>query len=183
MAVASVELTEDEKKLVGGVEFDPLSIRGGVEVVTAVCGAAKELWQSLIDRKAIPEHRLRFFADPDYNITGHGSSREQMLERNSRGRDIFASVQFLPHLRYFIYGPSLPPAVIDDFQNKVKECGMVTSGDIIPLGVHARKQTRTYALDNGSAAEEFYKLALECGLAEHEARSIRDRVKTKRSGR
>jgi hypothetical protein len=98
-------------------------------------------------------------------------------ERNSHGRDILTSVHFLTYLRYFIYGPSLPPAVIEGFQEEVKACGMVTSGDIIPLGNRARKEARGAALDNGSAAEEFYKLALECGLEEYEARSIRDRVK------
>ena len=57
---------------------------------------------------------------------------------------------------------------------------MVTSGNIIPLGDSAKKLTRTHGLDKGHAAEEFYKLALECDLAEYEARSIRDRVKKAR---
>lgn len=177
MAVIPVTLTEDEKKLLARIEFDPLTIKGGVEVVTAVCQAAKALAESLLGRKAIPTHRLRFFADPEYNIGGHGSSRKQVLEQNSHGHDILTSVHFLKHLRYFIYGPSLPPEVIEGFQEEVKACGMVTSGDIIPLGDRARKEARAAALDYGRAAEEFYKLALECGLEEYEARSIRDRVK------
>ncbi len=180
MAVLPVDLTEDEKKVLDRIEFDPLKVRGAVEVVTAVCQAAKALAESLLERKAIPAHRLRFFADPDYNIGGHGSSRKQVLERNSHGQDILTNIHFLKYLHYFIYGPSLPPAVIEGFQEKVKACGMVTSGDIIPLGDYAKKQTRIHALDKSSAAEEFYKLALECGLQEYEARSIRDRVKKAR---
>ena len=60
----------------------------------------------------------------------------------------------------------LPVPVIDSFQREVKACGMVTSGDIIPLGDHAKKLMRLHHLDKGRAAEEFYKLALDCGLEE-----------------
>jgi hypothetical protein len=180
MAVSSVELTGAEKKLLARIEFDPLGITGGVEQVNAVCHAAQELTRSLLNRNAIPDHRLRFFADPEYNIGGHGSSRKQILERNANGKDILTSAHFLKYLRYFIYGPSLPDAVIESFGKAVKDCGMVTSGDIIPLGDTAKKLTRKYGLANNEAAEEFYKLALEYGLQEYEARSIRDRVKKSR---
>jgi len=176
MAVSPIDLTEAEKRLADRIEFDASKIKGGVEEVEAVCAAARELATSLLNRKAIPPHRLRYFADPDYNVGGHGSSRKQILERNSTGRDILTNVHFLAYLRYFIYGPSLPPAVIESFQKEVKACGMVTSGDIIPLGDHAKKLTRSHQLDRNRAPEEFYKLALESGLQEHEARSIRDRV-------
>ena len=180
MAIVPVTLTENEKKILSRIEFDPLKIRGGANAVIAVCQAAKELAESLENRSAIPAHRLQFFVDPEYNIGGHKSSRKEIFERNWNGEDIRTSPHFLQYLRYFIYGPSLPPAIIEGFQQKVKACGMVTSGDIIPLGEHAKGQTRDHALDRGSTAEEFYKLALECGLQEHEARSIRDRVKKSR---
>jgi hypothetical protein len=79
-----------------------------------------------------------------------------------------------------VHGPDLPAAVLDGFAAKVAACGSVTSGDIVPLGEYAKQQTRAHGLDGGGAAEEFYKLALECGLEEYEARSIRDAVKTVR---
>lgn len=180
MAVSPVELTESEKKLLDRIEFDALKIRGGVNAVEAVCAAARDLALSLLNRKAIPAHRLRFFADPEYNIGGYGSSRKNLFERNSNGSDILTSPHFLEYLRYFIYGPSLPAHVIESFQNAVKECGMVTSGDIIPLGDTAKRLTRTQNLERGQAAEDFYKLALECGLKEYEARLIRNRVKKAR---
>jgi hypothetical protein len=119
---------------------------------------------------------LRFFADPDYNIGGHGISRKERFERNARGKDIMTHVDFLRYLRYFIYGPALRDGAIEAFQAKVASCGMVTSGDIIPLGDLAKRLMQTHGLQSGKAAEEFYKLALECGLQEGEARSIRYRV-------
>jgi|SRR5581483_558758 len=177
MTVTQVVLTESEKNLVDRIQFDPLKIEGGVERVQAVCSAARELALSLLNRKAIPEHRIRFFKDPDYNIGGHGSSRQQIMERNLNGKDFLASVHFLKYLQYFIFGPSLPAPLIDRFGEVVKNCGNVTSGDIIPLGDEAKKLVRKHGLESNNAAEEFYKLALECGLQEYEARSIRDRVK------
>src|SRR5260370_939608 len=98
MAVCPVALTDAEKKLVDRIEFEPLNIKGGPEEVQAVCDTARELTLSLLKRKAIPDHRLRFFDDPDYNIGGHGSSRKQIFERNARGHDILASVHFLKYL-------------------------------------------------------------------------------------
>jgi hypothetical protein len=174
--MSSIDLTGAEKKLAERIEFDPLKIEGGVEEVEKVCRAARELAVSLFHRKAIPEQRLRYFNDPEYNVGGHGSSRKQILERNSNGRDILANVHFLKYLHYFVYGSSLPPAIIESFQKEVKACGMVTSGDIIPLGNHAKKLMRSYQLDRGPTAEEFYKLALDSGLREYQARSIRDSV-------
>ena len=83
---------------------------------------------------------------------------------------------FLKHLRYFLYGPALPDTVIAAFRQKVMDCGMVTSGDIVPLGDEAKRLTRAHGLEPAQAAEEFYKLALECGL-DGDAKSIRDAVK------
>jgi hypothetical protein len=56
----------------------------------------------------------------------------------------------------------------------------VTSGDIIPLGDCAKRLMRAHGLDSGKAAEEFYKLAFECGMEEYEAKMIRDKVKRAR---
>jgi len=79
-----------------------------------------------------------------------------------------------------LYGPDLPAEVAGAFRKKVFDIGFVTSSDIVPLGAFARELTRTNRLDGGHAAEEFFKLALDCGLELYEARSIRDSVKTLR---
>jgi len=88
MAVVPIDLTEEEKALLSRIEFDPLKIKGGVESVTTICQAAKAVAESLLKRKAIPAHRLRFFVDPEYNVGGHGSSRKEWFERDSHGQDI-----------------------------------------------------------------------------------------------
>lgn len=180
MPIAPIPLTEAEKALLERIEFDALRISGGPEQVNAVCSAARELTLSLLKRKAIPDHRVQWFTSPEHNIGGYKSSRKENFERNAHGADILSHVHYLPYLRYFIFGPQLPAAVIDRFGEAVKDCGMVTSGDIIPLGDTAKRLTRDYNLDKHEAAEEFYKLALEHGMVDYEARSIRDRVKKSR---
>lgn len=137
--------------------------------------------KSLIARKAIPEVRTSYFNNPDLNIGGRGRSRAGIFEKNgTRGEAIFRHPHFLKYLHYFLYGPDLPPQVLEAFRQNVADIGFVTSSDIVPLGALARQLTRTNRLDSGDAAEEFFKLALDCGLELYEARSIRDSVKAAR---
>jgi hypothetical protein len=178
----AVELTEQERRLLNRIELDALSLKH--ENARQNGDLACELMKSLLLRNAIPEVRMEYFSIPQFNVGGHGSSRMAIFERNgTRGDDIFKHPHFLKYLSYFIYGARLPDRVIRDFCHEVQKCGQVTSGDIAPLGKFAKRQTRSEQLDPGTAAEEFYKLALDCRLSESTARSIRDDVKRVRRGR
>lgn len=137
--------------------------------------------RSLIARKAIPEARVRFFNDPEYNIGGHGRSRREVFEKNgTRGEEIFRHPNFLKHLHYFLLGARLQAGVVAAFEGMVAECGHVTSGDVVPLGAFARQQTRAYRLQPAEASEEFYKLALDLNLGQSYASAIRDAVRRAR---
>jgi hypothetical protein len=95
----------------------------------------------------------------------------------TRGVDIFRHPNFAQYLRYFVYGPDLPKPVIDAFQRKVIACGTpFTGSDALTVADFARGLTRSYSLDRRKAPEEFYKLALDCGLDAGDARSVRDSV-------
>jgi hypothetical protein len=174
----TVGLTEPEQALAAQINFEPSRTAHDATAVRASGEAAAALMKSLKARKAIPEVRVQWFTDPEYNVGGHGASRQDIFVKNgARGDDILRHPHFLKHLHYFIYGPDLPASVIEIFEQEVADCGGVTSGDIIPLGNHAKQQVRTHGLDTDKAAEEFYKLALESGLDASDARSIRDAVK------
>lgn len=139
---------------------------------------AGELTEILLARKAIPAQRLSWFTEPEHNIGGHGSSREQVFRRNAQpGTDIHRHPHFLQYLRYFIHGPDLAERVMSAFEAEVTDCGMITSGDVPRLAKAARRQARTHGLDAKDAGEEFYKLALELGLDAGQARTIRDSVR------
>lgn len=167
-----VELTERERELIARIDFDPHEMRlhgRFEEVLEESCVAAKDLALSLLGRDAIPEIRRRYFTDPDLNV-GSKRSRKEIFEGNGTGGDaILEHAHFLPYLKYFVYGPELPKQTIAGF------CELVNDDvERDRLRIYAREEVRQRSLDRRDAAEEFYKLALECGLYESDARSVRD---------
>ncbi len=139
--------------------------------------AGCQLARSLVARGAVPRARWRYFTDPELNI-GRKKSRKGIFEANGvRGADILLDAAFLPYLYYWIFGPDLPEAVIGWFLAAAQHGSNVRS-----LRHLARQATRDCALEPLNAAEEFFKLALEAGLDEDCARSIRDAVRSMRAG-
>lgn len=172
-----IALTAVEQELLDKLTFD-VQLSTPYEERLKNLDHAGELTECLLERSAIPQHRLDWFTQPEHNIGGRGSSREEIFRRNaSPGADIFRHPHFLKHLRYFIFGPDLPEQLMSSFQIEVEKCGMVTSGDIIPLANFARQQVRMCSLDARHASEEYFKLALEAGLDADQARTIRDKVR------
>lgn len=168
-------LTQTERELLATIAFD---VPEGDEAVKRNGQAVCALMKSLIARKAIPELRVKWFTDPAYFPGGRGKSRKQMFERNGCiGDEIFRHPHFLEYLRTFLYGANLPATAIAQFREAVVDCGQVTSGDIVPLGKKARDIARAHELAAHNVCEEFYKLALECGIWRSYAEHIRDAVK------
>lgn len=166
-----VQLTAEEQELLARI---PFSKGYEYETYKETSAVAVALTRSLLQRKAVPQIRVRYFTDPDLNI-GSTRSRKEVFEKNgTQGEDILRHVHFLPHLRYFIFGPDLPEPVIQGFRDiLIDDCG--TSGEVRDqLRQFARHSVRRFSLNRKDAAEEFYKLALECGLVEWEAGSVRD---------
>lgn len=179
---SSIELTSEEETLVSKIDFHPASSEHhGVEYWRGVGEASLALMKSLVARGVIPEARTKYFTDPEFNVGGRGKSRAATFEKNgTRGEAIIRHPHFLKYLHYFLYGPDLPENVTIAFRKKVGDIGFVTSSDIAPLGALARQLTRANGLNSGDTGEEFFKLALDCGLEMHEARFIRDSVKSAR---
>lgn len=170
----TIGLTAEEQTLAEAIEFEALNLKDHIHAEQNA-QLAVALMRSLIARDGIPEQRRKYFGDPAYHPGGRGSSRKQMFERNGcRGEAILRHPHFLAYLRYFIHGADLPPRVVAEFRTAVEECGMVTSGDIIPLGHKARTLARRLGLSRHEAREEFYKLALDCGLSSSTATAIRE---------
>ena len=152
MTAFVIPLTDEEKQLLIAINFDPPA--GSPELHTANGDEVVGLMYSLLDREAIPIHRIRWFTDPEYDPGGRGSSRERIFERNgTSGESIFRHGNFLKHLRYFLFGPALPSDLMDRFTRAAVECGNVTSGDIGPLSRFARTLARSQHVE-GDAAED-----------------------------
>lgn len=171
-------LTEEEQAVFVQIEFDVLPIHVDRSAAIHNGALACELTKLLQDRDAIPQHRWEYFINPDYNIGGRGKSRYDVFRENLRsGQDICEHPHFLPYLRYFVLGPDLPKSVLHAFTWAVKECGTVTSGDLLPLGNLANKLTKKLGVARDTAREEFFKLVLEFGVQPNSARTIRDQIR------
>lgn len=169
----AIELSPEEKALLAALSFltpqESADYQRNGEIVL-------ELTQRLIAREAIAEHRLRYFTDPQYHPSNRRQSRQDVFERNGcKGESILRHSHFLPHLRYFIFGANLPETLRNTFKAAVEECGEVTSGDIAPLADKAKALARRFGL-GADVREEFYKLALDCGLSESDATAMRAAV-------
>jgi len=175
----AIELTAEERALLERIKFDPSDIANPDEH-HANGDAVVALMKSLNGRKAIPEHRVRYFSDPSFYVGGHGKSHQQIFEKNGcRGDDILRHAHFLPYLRYMLFGADLPQNAINAFASAVADCGQITSGDAIILSTAAKDIARANYRDK-RAAEEFFKLALDAGLEPDVARYVRDAVGTVR---
>lgn len=181
----AIELNEKERDLASRIDFNPAGGSYNRDSWQPIADAMADLMQSLLQRDTIPDHRKRFFTDPEYNIGGHGLSRLQVFEKNgTRGDAIFRHGNFVKYLRYFLFGPDLPKSLIEAFQRKVADCGTpFTSGDALIVAHFARNLTRSHGLTGPEVAEEFYKLALDCGLDANDARTIRNCVQKVKASR
>ncbi len=181
MPALAVELTEAEGELFALINFYPAHTPHDYHAALASGEAARELTTSLLQRNAIPEVRILYFTHPELNIGRTKSSRKEIFEKNGcSGDEILRHPHFVKYLRYFIFGADLKEAIVEAFDRKVAACGPVTSGDYETLAVYAKHQVRLHHLVSRDAAEEFYKLALDCGLDDQVARYIRDAVKRMR---
>jgi hypothetical protein len=180
MNKSDIELTSEESEVFAQINLDPHALKG-FEDSQQNANLVEFLMESLIDRKAIPDVRISFFTNPEYNSGGRGKSRQEIFENNgTKGKAIFRHAHFLRHLRYFVCGPNLPPGLIAGFRAEVENCGNITSGDTPTLVNYAKQQTKAQGLEPKKAAEEFYKLALDCGLDTYYADAVQKSVQKMR---
>jgi hypothetical protein len=171
---AKIQLTQEEDELLKTIDFD-LS-QSDWEARRACLEAAGALTESLLKRGTIPEIRRRYLTDAELNIGGHGKSRIQGFTTHGLGHsETFRHGNFLKYLRYFIYGPDLPPATIEGF-TKIINDDSGTSGEVLDqLCRFTRAEVRRGLPDERyKLPEEFFKLALEKGVDLHVARCVRD---------
>ncbi|MBB4373545.1 hypothetical protein GGD63_006368 [Bradyrhizobium sp. cir1] len=129
--------------------------------------------KSLIDRGAIPQHRVSFFTDPKYKPGRLKGSRQSLFERNgTRGEEIFEHPHFKPYLRYFLHGCELPTGAISEFEREVDNPEWVSGSDGIDLAKKAIAICRRHRIPKHEAVEEFFKLALDMGISFSQANTI-----------
>lgn len=176
MQIQKVELTPDELSLYNKIPFTKSGTKLSHEDSLVGSGASIQLVHSLSQRKAIPEIRLQYFRDPTYNTHSKKSHKEIFESNGTRGDAICRHPHFWPFLYYFIHGPDLPEETKEKFIDIVSGVENISGSDMPGLRVFVRAETRKYGLAPDAASEEFYKLALECGIGEGYARLLRNHV-------
>jgi hypothetical protein len=173
LTTPDIELTEPELELLAQIKFNHKSH----SELHASLAPMDELTESLLNRRVVPDVRLLYFTDPERNPGARGKSRQQIFEQNgTSGDEIQAHPNFLKYLEYFVFGPKLPASVIKIFKEEAMLSGMLTYGDINYLAPKARAAVRSYNLTPHDAAEEFHKLALECGASPDGAANLRKSI-------
>ncbi len=173
--VGQIELTDSETALYAQVSEAErlLGVDHDYQRVRLAGVASRELFRCLVERHAIPEQRLRYFADETYNPSNNRASKRELFLRNAHTDDaMYEHPHFWKYLLYFINGADLPRPIIDQFA----EIAADEMRDHDVLSKLSRKATRGLAGDSGNKAEEFYKLALDCDCGLSEALGIRRAV-------
>ncbi len=163
-----IPLTPDEEAFLSRIKFDPPESSDASQPSLA---AASSLAQLLVGRGGVPKIRWLYFTDPTLNIEQTKSRKELFEEDITDASSVLLDPRFLPILHYWIFGPQLPPTVINWFLVAVAQ-----HTDMRLLRRLVCQAVRDYGLPRDEVCEEFFKLGLEAGLHVEAAWSLRNAV-------
>lgn len=174
-----VEMNADEKALWDEIraywegDFDRIRGHSDKWKADGIGRKQRTLTRSLMDRKAIPAHRFEWLKNPEF-VVGSKKSRLEIFCENFGASDdrIFEhphwySMGYLPFLVGMI---RLPDRVVEEFR---REAEHRTMNGGYEMGMKFRAMAKSLGLGKGSA-DEFHKLALDCGYQADDCRTIRD---------
>lgn len=177
--IGEIELTAEERTLLESITLNPENFDDAANLANEK--AIPELMESLLTRKAIPEHRVQYFEDLEFRKGRVKGSHRSLFERNNtRANEIYQHPHFRKYLRYFLFGADLPQPVINDFRSEAERLAPVGPSDAVNLSELAKTLVRKHKLQPQKSWEEFYKLALDCGVYQSHAYSIGETVKKMR---
>lgn len=132
-----------------------------------------QLLQSLLARGGIPAERIRYYTAADRYPSGRGRSREAWAEANGTPAGAaHLEASFLPRLEYYVCGPDLPADTIAAFRQAALSDGRLSGWEVERLKPSAMQVARALPRDIALSAEEFLKLAFECGAQPVAATSL-----------
>lgn len=180
--IGSIALTDQEREWTAGINWRlDSSFR---EDVRAVYHQNKPLIvplvHSLLDRGGIPAVRKRFLTDPKLNIVQKNTSVIGTFRRNGcSGDEMIAHLHFLKYAWYLIHGARLSNAMKEEFLAAATHWLADLSTTTKKARELFREEVARGRLSRGEVDaihEEFYKLALDCGLDDHLAFAVRKDV-------
>lgn len=168
-----VILTDFEIALFDSISFPPDDQSLDGERAADNAELARILTVSLLDRDAVPAHRLAFFDEAVHNVGKSNSVRVCLEQDGASGDRVYEQAAFLKYLRYFVCGPELPEKVERAFRRELgdPDTNKVNRSDHRRLVGKIRELARTLGTTD-EQREKFYQLALEFGLEATAARDI-----------
>lgn len=169
-----IELTSQEEKFLSEINFD-YSYQELRDNYSIYVENSKKLFLSLLDRDAIPEIRLKYFTDPEFNIGQTKKSKEEAFENNlTQGESVYDHHDFIKYLDYIIFGSKIPNSIQSRFLEIIDD-EILTSGELVTrLTSFTRTKAKQLNWSRFKIADQFYKLALDCNVDYGLARAIRD---------
>ena len=133
----------------------------------------RELMVRLVRRDAIPAHRFAWLYDPEH-VVGLSKSRWAIFCENFGASDerVFEHPHWFAggYLPFLVGVINLPVRVVEEFRSDAE---YRTGHSGYEMGMKYRSVAKSLGLTK-SSAEEFQKLALDCGYSAPECRTIRD---------
>jgi hypothetical protein len=175
----AIELNEHEAALATQVkEANRRSLEDHDYERTMQAGrASRSLMELLLQRDAIPQVRLRYFFDPQYNGGNRKSSRHELFRLNAHSDEkMYEHPHFWKYLLFFMLGAKLP----ENVKSRFAELAADTMRDHGSLDKLARELSRSLPEDNATKAEEFFKLAMDCDCTLTEGMNVRRAVMSAR---
>jgi hypothetical protein len=175
--IGAIDLTPQEAALCEAMTFRQEDLGCGRYTAQENGELACRLMKALLARGAIPPQRLSYFSNPTYRSGYPRGSRQQLFERNGTiGDEIYRHPNFLDYMRYFLFGAQLPEELIEGFSAEAFGYGHVGPSDALELGKLAGKLVKRHGLVPHDVEDEFYRLALDCGIYQSHAAVIRKSV-------
>jgi len=146
-------LTNQEQFLYDNIEWNESKIPNGVNNGDMT----RKLFYLMFYNDRIPNNRLQFFVNKDYNI-GTKKSRYKMFYYNGCKTDdeVFSHNHFLKYLKFFIDGSSFNNKDKQDFKEIYSE-----DDNKLRKFIRDYKKSQTGYPNNTGVATEFLKLAIE----------------------
>lgn len=172
-----IDLTQDENRLYQRVlSFD---LNEDFETRISKLESVKDLTESLLKRKAIPEQRIKYFTDKELQTGRKHKSRQQDFESNgTKGDDIFRHPDFIKYLTYFIEGASIGSQ--HDIQIReivAKNYYQDEAIEEIMYYLKSNSLLPSSKLDRDELADELFKLAVDLKIETYYCHHLRSKVR------
>lgn len=162
--MSKIDLSEEENKLFDSVQN--CNVRNSYEENQISLEASLQLTELLLERKAIPLNRLKFFIDRKYQHGRSKLSRKEVFESNgTKGKAILKHPHFIKYLDYFVNGANVSQDIYDVAEasiesNQSQDDSILKIIEYIKLkGYISKDRTK-----RNKFADELFKLVVDLGF-------------------